>query len=71
MLIFTTSTFQLPKTNVSSFYCQEAPYLELPTLEGHQPWSRTHCIPMFSTSVSITDTVITTIETQTVIIVVI
>ena len=43
------------------FIVKEAPYLELYMLEGHQPWSTTHCILTSSTNLSIAYPVITTI----------
>ena len=54
MLIFTTTMFQQPKTNIPSLYCQESTYLELSTLEGYQPQKTTCCIPTYSTNIPIT-----------------
>ena len=50
------------------YIVKEAPYQELSSLEGHQPQNMTRCIPMPSTNVSITYTMITTIEIQSLII---
>ena len=47
------------------YIVKEAPHLELAPLEGQQPQNVTHCIPMSSSNISITYTMITTIETQT------
>ena len=46
------------------YIVKEAPYLELSMLEGQQPQNMTCFIPMPSTNVSVTYTMITTIETQ-------
>ena len=46
------------------YIVKQAHYLELSTLEGHQPRNATSFIPMSSTNISITYTVITTIEMQ-------
>ena len=67
MLIFTTSTLQQPKTNIPSLYCQGS---TLPGIiyVGNQPWDMMCCIPMSSTNLSITYTMITKIEKQPLII---
>ena len=60
--------FKTQRQMPEPYIVKEALYLELSTLEGHQTWNVTCCIPMSSTNVSITYTVITTIETQPLII---
>ena len=46
------------------YIVNEASYLELPTLKGHQLRKMTSFIPMTSATLSITYTMVTTIETQ-------
>ena len=52
---------QISKTNI----VKEASYLGLPMLEGHQLQNVTSCIPTSLTNLSITYTMVTTIEMQT------
>ena len=68
MLIITTSMFYYQRHMSQVYIGKEASYLELPILEGHQLQNMTSCILTSSTNLSITYTVVTTIETQTTII---
>ena len=65
MLIFTTSMFGHHGHMSQVYIVKEASYLEFSLLEGHQLLNMTSCTPTSSTNLSITYTMVTTIETRT------